>query len=238
MQFCDTRPIKFDEKTLESLSESDDEIKVPSPLQRSRIEPSNPKPKPARKNFTPKLTQCQLALLAKSTEDPQSSNQQTEPSPTPKPKPGRSTHNSLRAGIVENSENDQTLNNSTDKENFEGGKKFVNKDPAKKYPRSKIVVVPNRSQQHWEQLQFAHTVYGNQNRKRGSLPVCGAQMCSQCLRNSTGMSRISTQMSNTPAGFVTDHLNRMEVNANMKFHTYPRGTSVSIVTVDSISTAN
>ena len=61
---------------------------------------------------------------------------------------------------------------------------------------------------------------------------------SKCLRNLTGMSRINTQMSNTHAGFVTDHLNRMEVNANMKFHTYPPGTSVSIVTVDSILTAN
>ena len=111
---------------------------VPSPPQRSRIEPSNPKPKPPRKNFNfqPKLTQRQLALLAKSAEDPQSSNEQTDPSRTPKPKPGRSTRNSLRAGFVENSENDQTLNNSTDKENNEGGKNFVNMDPAKKYGRS------------------------------------------------------------------------------------------------------
>ena len=140
MRFCDTRPIKFDDKTLESLSESDNEIKVPSPPQRLRIQPSNPKPKPPRRNFPnfqPKLTQRQLALLAKSAEDPQSSNEQTDPSPTPKPKPGRSTRNSLRAGFVENSENDQTLNNSTDKENNEGGKNFVNKDPAKKYGRSK-----------------------------------------------------------------------------------------------------
>ena len=133
MWFCDTRPIKFDDKTLESLSESDDDIKVPSPPQRSCIEPANPKPKPARKNFNfqPKITQRQLALLAKSAEDPQNSNEQTEP------KAGRSTRNSLRAGFIENSENDQTLNNSTDKENFEGGKNFVNKDPAKKYGCSK-----------------------------------------------------------------------------------------------------
>ena len=114
-------------------------IKVPSPpqcLQHSAIKPQT---QTSRRNFNfqPKLTQRQLALLAKSAEDLQSSNEQTDPSPTPKPKAGRSTRNSLRAGFVENSENDQTLNNSTDKENNEGGKNFVNKDPAKKYGRSK-----------------------------------------------------------------------------------------------------
>ena len=35
MCFCDTRPNKFDEQTLESLSESDDEITIPKPQQKA-----------------------------------------------------------------------------------------------------------------------------------------------------------------------------------------------------------
>ena len=66
MHFCDTRPIKFDEQTLESLSESDDEITIPKPQQRHPIRSANPKPKKPPKTYEPvKPTKRQLALMAK-----------------------------------------------------------------------------------------------------------------------------------------------------------------------------
>ena len=66
-----------------------------------------------------------------------------------------------------------------------------------------------------------HSVRKSKQKNSEGLHVCGAKKCSKCLKNSTLMSRINIQMWNTHAGFVTDHLNRMEVNANVKFHTYP-----------------
>ena len=66
MWFCDTRPIKFDEQTLEPLSESDDDITIPSPPQRHPVRAANPKAKKPKKNFEPsKPTKRQLALMAK-----------------------------------------------------------------------------------------------------------------------------------------------------------------------------
>ena len=60
--------------------------------------------------------------------------------PPPPPKPGRGTCNSQHAGLLldpmETSENDKedTLDNSTDKENTEAGKKnFATKDPKNKH---------------------------------------------------------------------------------------------------------
>ena len=139
MRFCDTRPIKFDEKTLESMSESDDSITIPKPPQRHPITPANPRPKRPKKNFeAAKPTKRQLALMAKhENENPSLSNNNAIPPPPPKP--GRGTRNSQRAGMLpqpmETSENDkkENLDNSTDKENTEDGKKnFATKDPKKK----------------------------------------------------------------------------------------------------------
>ena len=144
MRFCDTRPIKFDEQTLESLSESDDSIIIPKPPQRQPIRPANPKPKKPPKSYEPaKPTKRQLALMAKhDNENPSLSNENE--TPPPPPKLGRGTRNSQRAGLLpepmETSENDKesTLNNSTDKENTEDGKKnFATKDPKNKHRGTK-----------------------------------------------------------------------------------------------------
>ena len=135
MRFCDTRPIKFDEKTLDSLSESDNEIIIPKPPQRRAIASLNPKPKEQKKSFEPpKPTKRQLALMAKhDNENPPLSNDNG--TPPPPPKPGRGTRNSQRAGLLPQTSDDkkENLDNSTDKENTENGKKnFATKDPKKK----------------------------------------------------------------------------------------------------------
>ena len=98
MRFCDTRPIKFDEKTLESLSENDDDITIPKPAQRHPIRPANPRPKKPKKDYEPaKPTRRQLALMAKhETENLPLSNNNEEPPP----KPGRGTRNSQHAGLL------------------------------------------------------------------------------------------------------------------------------------------
>ena len=141
IRFCDTRPIKFDEKTLESMSESDDSIMIPKPPQRHPITPANPRPKRPKKNFEAgKPTKRQLALMAKhENENPPLSNNNEEPPP----KLGRGTCNSQRAGLLpkpmETSENDHSLDNATDKENTEDGNKcFATKDPGKKYGRKNL----------------------------------------------------------------------------------------------------
>ena len=83
MCFCDTRPIKFNEQTLESVSENDDDITIPSPPQRHPIRAVNPKPKKPRKNYEPvKPTKRQLALIAKhENESPPLSNENGTPPP-------------------------------------------------------------------------------------------------------------------------------------------------------------
>ena len=144
MHFCDTRPIKFDEQTLESLSESDDEITIPKPQQRCPIRSANPKPKKPPKTYEPaKPTKRQLALMAKHENEnlPLSNDNKTPPPP---PKPGRGTCNSQCTGLLpepmETSENDKedNLDNSTDKEITEDGKKnFATKDPKNKHRGSK-----------------------------------------------------------------------------------------------------
>ena len=85
MRFCDTRPIKFDEQTLESLSESDDEITIPKPQQRRPIRSTNPKPKKPPKTYEPaKPTKRQLALMAKhENENLLLSNDKETPPPPP-----------------------------------------------------------------------------------------------------------------------------------------------------------
>ena len=86
----------------------------------------------------------QLALIAKhENENPLLSNENGTPPP---PKLGRGTHNSQCAGLLpqpmETSENDQkdnSLDNSTDKENTENGNKwFATKDPGSKYSRKNL----------------------------------------------------------------------------------------------------
>ena len=82
MRFCDTRLIKFDEKTLESLSESDDDITIPRLAQRRPIRPANPRPKKPKKNYEPaKPTRRQLALMAKHENEnlPLSNNNEEPP---------------------------------------------------------------------------------------------------------------------------------------------------------------
>ena len=65
MWFVDTRPIKWDRETLESLSESDDSIEIPRPMRRTPIKPKNPRlPKPQKNFGVSKPTKRQLALLA------------------------------------------------------------------------------------------------------------------------------------------------------------------------------
>ena len=75
-----------------------------------------------------KPTKRQLALMAKhENKNPSLSNDNE--TPPPPPKLGRGTHNSQHAGLLlepmETSENDKedNLDNSTDKENTEDGKK-------------------------------------------------------------------------------------------------------------------
>ena len=144
MRFYDTRPIKFDEQTLESLSESDDKITIPKAPQRHPIRPANPKPKKPKKTYeAAKPTRQQLALMAKHENKnlPLSNDNATPPPP---PKPGRGTRNSQHAGLqpepMQTSENDkqESLDNSTDKENTDDAKKnFATKDPKNKYHDSK-----------------------------------------------------------------------------------------------------
>ena len=65
MRFVDTRPIKWDRETLESLSESDESIEIPQPMRRTPIKPKDPRPPKPQKNFgVSKPTKRQLALLA------------------------------------------------------------------------------------------------------------------------------------------------------------------------------
>ena len=185
MSFCDTRPIKFDEQTLESLSESDDEITIPKPQQRHPIRSANPKPKKPPKTYEPaKPTKRQLALMAKHENEnlPLSNDNETPPPP---PKPGRGTRNSQHAGLLpepmETSKNDKedTLDNSTDKENTEAGKKnFATKDPKNKHrgiknPRSTREISTFRG----TITIWTHSVWKFHIKKEAS-NACGVQRCS------------------------------------------------------------
>ena len=87
----------------------------------------------------------------------------------------------LLPDLMEISENDKedTLDNSTDKENTEAGKKnFATKDPKNKHrgiknPRS------TREISHPEvQSLSGHTVFGNLTSKKEVSNACGVQRCS------------------------------------------------------------
>ena len=124
-----------------------------------------------------------MALIAKhENENLPLSNGNGTPPP---PRLGRGTHNSQHAGLLpelmETSENDQkdnSLDNSTDKENTENGNKwFATKDPGSKYgrknPKSSKEISTSRGTItiHIHSIQKVH-------RKKDHSSVCGAQMCS------------------------------------------------------------
>ena len=149
MWFVDTRPIKWDRETLESLTESDDSIEIPQTMRRTPIKPKDPRPPKPQKNFgVSKPTKRQLALLA-AKESPKCSK--VDSTTENELEPEKDSENKQGNQSVKNSESDHQMEKDSDnEENSEQGsqKNFATKIPGAKFgnknPKSSKVISTNK----------------------------------------------------------------------------------------------
>ena len=148
MRFMDTRPIKWDPQTLDSLSESDDSFEILPVPRRNQIKPRVPKP---AKNPRPaaKPTSRQLALLLKKKDEENLKNSKT----TQDPKTEKDIENENNSKTAEDTKTDKDSENEKENEQTSNvqstgnAKNFATKNLSSKFgctPKSSNVITTNK----------------------------------------------------------------------------------------------
>ena len=137
MRFMDTRPIKWDPQTLDSLSESDDSFEILPIPKRNQIKPKVPKPA-KNPHPAPKPTSRQLTLLLKKKDEENLKNSnKTEDTETEK-KSENEEEKDKDTETEKKSENKEEKENASNKQSTSSSKNFATKHPASKFGRSHL----------------------------------------------------------------------------------------------------